>query len=135
MAESKMPWGDLVLIGGIGGIAYFMKDTILSLVGKTGGTSDLPVCTAADITAGNPCRVASPFPYLPNVPVVPDTLIYQNPILCALGVKAYCPPETVPAPVGLPTGCYSPNNWGTGPAWGSPDGNYVEQADGTWCRA
>ena len=98
----KIPWNDLVIIGGVAAVAYFMKDTLLSLVGKTGGTSDLPVCTAAMIQAGDPCRVASPFPYLPNDPVVPSGLSYVNPLLCAL-TGTSCPPDptTGPAPAPL----------------------------------
>lgn len=135
----KIPWGDLVLIGGIGVIAYFMKDTILSLLGKSGGTSDLPVCTQEMIMAGDPCRVASPFPYLSNVPVMPSGTEWISGLCMYLGIG--CPEDygktTGPAP--LPANCCLPNQWGTGPAFdctptGGWSGDYDEQPDGTWCK-
>lgn len=93
MAEKGgIPWGDLAVVGAIAAIAYFMKDTILDLAGKSGGTKDLPVCTAAMIEAGDPCRIANPFSLLPNVPVVSGDLTYVNPILCALTGK-FCPDD------------------------------------------
>jgi hypothetical protein len=85
----KLPWGDLILVGGIGLIAYFMKDTLLSLVGKTGGTSDLPVCDAGMIQRGDPCRVASPFPYLPNTSVMPEGTVWVSGLCMYFGIG--CP--------------------------------------------
>ena len=91
MSEKGFDFTPIVTIGIAAVAIYFLKDTLLSLVGKTGGTSDLPVCTHEMIVAGDPCRVASPFPYLPNVPVLPPDLKYNNVILCAMGFSRYCP--------------------------------------------
>jgi len=102
MSEKGFDFGPIVTIGIAAVAIYFLKDTLLSLVGKTGGTSDLPVCTAAMIEAGDPCRVASPFPFLPNVPVMPPDVVYVSSLCMYLGLG--CPEgygdgaEPVPEP-------------------------------------
>jgi hypothetical protein len=139
----SLPWGDLVIIGAVAVIAYAMKDTILTLMGKSGGTSDLPVCTADMIAIGTPCRVASPFPLLPNVPVMPPGTVYVSQLCMMLGIG--CPPgygENAPAPE-QPEGASCRNYDGTvlcdcyadaWPHWNRPSGNYVQQPDGYWCK-
>ena len=104
---------DIAVVGGIAALLYFLWTKFPP--GES--TPDPNVQTAPN-----------PFPGAGDVPVIPSDYSYVNPWICALTGK-FCPPSSTTST----TGCYAPNQWGTGPVWEAPSGNYVEQPDGTWC--
>jgi hypothetical protein len=89
------------------------------------------------IQGGEPCRVASPFPFLPNVPVLPPDTIYVpgTCVLFGIGCPPGYPPDPHPADAGtcrdyqgtIRCHCYDT-------LLGSPSGNYEQQPDGWWCE-